>query len=50
MESASLLPLAAVVAGALLLAAVAVGVGLLVKRLVANSRQKGRYLRVHRNE
>ena len=47
MRSAGLLPLVAAVAGTLLLMAAAVGVGLVVKRLVANARQRGRYLRVH---
>ena len=47
MGFAGLLPLAAVVAGALLLVAATVGVGLLVKTLVTNARQRDRYLRVH---
>ena len=47
MGFAGFLPLAAVVAGALLLESAAVGVGLLVKSLVTNARQRDRYLRVH---
>ena len=50
MDVMKLLRLAAVVTGALLLAAAAVGVGLLVKRLLESARHKGHYFCVHTAE
>ena len=47
MDVMKLLRLAAVVTGALLLAAAAVGISLLMKRLLASARHEGHYFCVH---